>query len=197
EGPYRFGGWSLGGVVAYEMARQLVARGEEVALLVLIDSSIPTRGERLWLADEQLLMRRFVEDAFGTSAATALAGAGFVSPGTEEQLSYVFRHAQAADLLPPDANVRQVHRLYDVFKANTRALLDYRPRPCPASAVLLVAAERGEQAEQMRHGWEELTEGGLEFHTIPGNHYTVLAEPNVAAVAEQLKTRLAESNPAL
>jgi amino acid adenylation domain-containing protein/FkbM family methyltransferase len=197
EGPYRFGGWSLGGVVAYEMARQLVARGEEVALLVLIDSSIPTRGERLWLADEQLLMRRFVDDVFGPSAASALAGAELISPGTAEQLSYVFRNAQAADLLPPDANVRQIHRLYDVFKANTRALLDYRPRPCPASAVLFVAAERGEQAEQTRHGWEELTEGGLEFHTIPGNHYTVLAEPNVAAVAEQLKTRLAESNPAL
>ncbi|WP_244221665.1 non-ribosomal peptide synthetase [Corallococcus exercitus] len=42
RGPYRLGGWSMGGVVAFEMARQLQARGETVELVALIDPSAAT-----------------------------------------------------------------------------------------------------------------------------------------------------------
>ncbi len=45
EGPYLLGGWSMGGVIAFEMARQLQQRGEQVELLALIDSYAP-RDER-------------------------------------------------------------------------------------------------------------------------------------------------------
>ncbi len=41
HGPYRLLGWSLGGVVAFEMARLLAAEGEEVPLLVVIDAALP------------------------------------------------------------------------------------------------------------------------------------------------------------
>ena len=44
-GPYLLGGWSLGGVVAYEMARQLQAQGEQVALLALIDTDASSIGQ--------------------------------------------------------------------------------------------------------------------------------------------------------
>jgi thioesterase domain-containing protein len=41
-GPYRLGGWSLGGVTAFEMAQQLRRQGQSVALLTLIDSVVPS-----------------------------------------------------------------------------------------------------------------------------------------------------------
>ncbi|HWH09372.1 MAG TPA: amino acid adenylation domain-containing protein, partial [Candidatus Thermoplasmatota archaeon] len=43
RGPYRLGGWSLGGMIAYEMARRLEALGEEVALLALVEPGLPSR----------------------------------------------------------------------------------------------------------------------------------------------------------
>ena len=43
EGPYMIGGFSGGGITAYEMARQLKAAGEEVAALVLLDTPLPRR----------------------------------------------------------------------------------------------------------------------------------------------------------
>ena len=46
EGPYLLGGWSMGGVVAFEMAQQLHAQGHGVALLALLDSRIPAPDER-------------------------------------------------------------------------------------------------------------------------------------------------------
>src|SRR5262245_29276875 len=45
EGPYRLGGWSLGGVVALEMAQQLLAQGQSVALLALLDTSLPSGAD--------------------------------------------------------------------------------------------------------------------------------------------------------
>src|SRR5262249_7592406 len=44
-GPYFLGGWSFGGALAFEMARRLVADGEEVALLALFDTHCPGRAE--------------------------------------------------------------------------------------------------------------------------------------------------------
>jgi aspartate racemase len=41
EGLYLLGGWSVGGIIAFEMARQIQAQGQEVSLLALIDSSLP------------------------------------------------------------------------------------------------------------------------------------------------------------
>ena len=46
HGPYYLGGWSFGGIVAFEMAQQLTHNGEEVALLALIDTSLPRQGKR-------------------------------------------------------------------------------------------------------------------------------------------------------
>jgi exopolysaccharide biosynthesis WecB/TagA/CpsF family protein len=57
RGPYRLGGWSLGGSVAFEMANQLVAAGHEVAGLVLFDAYRPTRAQRVWPRVQRALSR--------------------------------------------------------------------------------------------------------------------------------------------
>ncbi|MCP4659450.1 MAG: non-ribosomal peptide synthetase, partial [bacterium] len=64
-GPYRLGGWSMGGVVAFEMARQLAAEGEEIELLALIDSFVPHSDEA---DDEALVLAYFARDLQGLLA---------------------------------------------------------------------------------------------------------------------------------
>jgi thioesterase domain-containing protein len=49
SGPYQLGGWSLGGVIAYEIAQQLQAAGQQVQMLALIDSYTPCLIEKLEL----------------------------------------------------------------------------------------------------------------------------------------------------
>jgi amino acid adenylation domain-containing protein len=71
EGPYHLGGWSAGGVLAFEMARQLVARGRQVAALVLIDSLLPGDG-MMPLAVEEALIRAH-DPAAATEAMLAAA----------------------------------------------------------------------------------------------------------------------------
>src|SRR5205085_7075663 len=47
EAPYLLGGWSMGAIVAYEMARQLMEKGREIALLALIDMWVITQAEKV------------------------------------------------------------------------------------------------------------------------------------------------------
>jgi amino acid adenylation domain-containing protein len=70
HGPYRLGGWSMGGVVAFEMARQFLAQGEAVERVVLIDASAPT-GAPPQSLDDAALAAHFTADlaAAGTAAA--------------------------------------------------------------------------------------------------------------------------------
>src|SRR5262249_47406289 len=60
-GPYLLGGWSLGGVVAFEMAQQLRKSGEEVGLLALIDSAVPVPNNED-LEEAVILIDAFSED---------------------------------------------------------------------------------------------------------------------------------------
>ena len=59
EGPYLLGGWSMGGVVAFEMAQQLHAQGQRAALLALLDTRIPTADEEF--ADEDFEVTLLVD----------------------------------------------------------------------------------------------------------------------------------------
>ncbi|MBV6405295.1 MAG: amino acid adenylation domain-containing protein [Flavobacteriales bacterium] len=68
HGPYLLGGYSFGGIVAYEMARQLTTAGEEVPLLVLFDTYAPADGlqsataeERLHMPAKRWVMRRLID----------------------------------------------------------------------------------------------------------------------------------------
>src|SRR5207247_2470137 len=59
NGPYRLGGWSMGGVVAFEMAQQLTSLGQEVALLALVDSSADIGSHPV---DDLSLQQAFAND---------------------------------------------------------------------------------------------------------------------------------------
>lgn len=65
QGPYRLAGWSAGGVLAFEVARQLLALGEQVEFLGLIDSWLRGEGDRgvseLGVHDRKLLLVAFAE----------------------------------------------------------------------------------------------------------------------------------------
>jgi thioesterase domain-containing protein len=152
-GPYRLGGWSLGGVVAFEMARQLEAVGESVDLLAMIDVAPPGPREAEPGEDE---LARVVEDQAG------LAGV--------------------------DGSTLPVEGLFDLFRANRRALRAYRPGAYGGPALLIRAEESAEPADGFE-AWLGLAGAGSEVHVLPGDHYSLLRHPGVSAVGELLEGR--------
>src|SRR5262249_14241404 len=67
EGPYLLGGWSMGGVIAFEMARQLVEAGQDAPWVFMVDCSVPTRQHTAPPADDDQSLLDFAADLARTA----------------------------------------------------------------------------------------------------------------------------------
>jgi thioesterase domain-containing protein len=186
-GPYLLGGWSMGGLVALEMARQLRARGDEIALLALLDAPAPEKDAAPSVPDELTLMIHFALDLGVTHEALVELGGRVKLVNPDEQLAEVLELAKAADLVAPDVEPRVIRRLFNLFKANVRAMLNYRPPVWQGPLTLLVAEESEARAGDGggARRWAEAARA-VEVHSVPGSHFTMLREPHVRALAERL-----------
>ncbi|HLL48497.1 MAG TPA: alpha/beta fold hydrolase, partial [Longimicrobiaceae bacterium] len=177
-GPYRIGGWSMGGVVAFEMARQLEAAGEPVGTLALIDSYLPALHGRAAPLEERVRVNTFAADLGLPPEALELPA----EEGGGSYLHRVLQSAHAAGLLPADVDAGRLEQAYAVFGANLAALHAYPAKPYGGAVLLLRAAEH-DPADTESAGWERLARGGVELHAVPGNHFTLVREPHAAALA--------------
>jgi thioesterase domain-containing protein/acyl carrier protein len=219
EGPYHLSGWSMGGVLAYEMAQQLRARGAEVAVLALLDTRVPDPQDRAILNDELLVMRLFAND-FGISLTELGLSQGDLLAFTEdERFSFVFEKAQEAGTVPPNVDPAQIRRLYRVFKATARAIAAYEPEPYPGPILFVrskepmpvdlrpdadwleKAAGKGRAlARSLRSkvwerlmkpalGWEKHCDA-IEVVETTGNHFEILRPPHVERLARLLADKI-------
>ncbi|HYP26767.1 MAG TPA: amino acid adenylation domain-containing protein [Blastocatellia bacterium] len=194
EGPYFLGGWSAGGVVAYEMARQLESWGEQVALLALMDARAPGRQEDLMEEDDATVMASFGRHLGLPLERIDISFDHFRSLGPDERLAYVIEEARKADLMPADITLSQARRLFEVFKANLTAVSNYSPGRTVCRIALMKAGERiSDGPQEPAMGWDELNENGVEVLEVPGNHFTMIHEPQVRSMAERLKSCIDET----
>ena len=169
HGPYLLGGWSMGGLIALEMARQLQAQGEEVRLIALFDTKAPGAEEEM------------IDDASLLASFALHLGLSKEQIEDAADASVLLERAKAASIIPHDMSRARLDQQFRVFKANVRAARSYRPEDLPAGLVLFRAAERSPGL-----GWEN-----LEAYETPGSHMTMLREPNVSVLAERLREYLA------
>ncbi|HEX7312964.1 MAG TPA: amino acid adenylation domain-containing protein [Pyrinomonadaceae bacterium] len=193
EGPYALGGWSMGGLVAYEMARQLTEAGERVELLALFDTIVPPRGRPE--EDDAVVLARFFLDLLGpTPAPREITLADLRRFDPEARLGYLFEQARLRNVLPPDIGLEQIRRLLAVFKTNLHASERYTP---PESDVPLVLFEASERPAGVSYGpqlgWGHIARAGVRVFHVPGGHYTILSDANVEALAGLLTRCLEES----
>jgi amino acid adenylation domain-containing protein len=195
EGPYFLGGWSMGGVVAFEMTRQLHAQGQKVALLGLLDARIPTPEEGFAEEDfEATLLADFVR-YFGISLDRPEALARL---SKDELLTRVLGEAKKAGLVPADIAASQAQLFIDLCKADFRATRSYALRRYPGRITLFRASqELGETSTDPTLGWSKWAAAGVEVHVVPGNHANMVYQPHVEVLAQQLRCCLKEAQSAV
>jgi len=192
-GPYFLCGWSFGGVVAYEMARLLVERGERVGLLALIDSrapgSTPVSSDPV---DGRTLVEMLARELGGPSGDGAGRMTSGESPGpaTDDPLERVVQKARERGLLPRDIGTQEIHRLLKVLRANFEALRGYLPGPYAGRVTLFRAAQATTIHPDPAFGWRELAAGGVDVHEVPGDHHSLIREPHVGVLVERLRGSL-------
>ena len=177
-GPYYIGGHSFGGVVAYEIAQQLQAAGEEVAKLIMIDPDAPRplpTGSVSYKVNRYLfhlnhLMR--------------------IPPG--ERLDYL-KQRIAIVSGRMSASVRKLKGDGDAGNRYDAAARGYHPTATYAPMTMILAGDtplRAQQDRDPRMAWRELAKAGIEIEDLPGDHYTLIREPNVLRLAGRLAAAL-------
>ncbi len=179
QGPYSLLGWSMGGVVAFEIARRLRAIGEPVALLAMIDSYPPEAFEAE--ADGPAAAHLLARDLGRTFGREIEVPASTLEGRTAaEQLDAVIEQARAQGVLPRDLDAEHMRRLAQMFVNNRRASARYRPGAFDGSIVHFAATESLADGGPDT-GWERLAAGGVKVHPIPGDHYSILQHDDLAS----------------
>jgi amino acid adenylation domain-containing protein len=205
QGPYYLGGYCFGGEVAFEMAQQLVAQGERVGLLALMNAMPPNssfgkmRLSPLWGV-------RFVRNAWHWF--------GYFCRWTSQQKrSFIQRKMRVCKRLlqgwlgrnggrdglaelTVDLSLysEEQRRLWDV---HLRASDNYKPRSFPGSVVVFRTPFHPFFCSfDPTFGWNEFAEGGVTLKIVPGAHESILDEPYVQTTAAKLKECLEQAHAA-
>jgi thioesterase domain-containing protein/acyl carrier protein len=210
QGPYRIGGYCYGGVVAYEMARQLEAMGEETVLVAVIEGFAPKRFQartptlhprRLgiiwrsvphWAKDYARMDREWAKQAVlyrisrraGRAPWRADEIAGFDETG---QIDLTV--AAGSDLRGVPAHHQQLMRL------QLEAMRQYLPEPYGGRVTLFRSGWQTVTkalfgALDPEYGWGALATGGVEIRLVDGAHRNIHMAPHVNSLAAELAEAL-------
>jgi thioesterase domain-containing protein len=188
RGPYHLAGWSYGGILAWEMAQQLRAAGEEVGLLALLDAGSPVPRESTKEALEPArILQRIIADLVGWAGASLVKVERIRRLPPREQALAAIRAVNSAKTLPL-SRVDEVLALTAVRSANLHAMVAYRPAPYEGhlTYVRTAGSDRMFPREPGLEFWSALAAGGLTVHRVTGSHGTILHQPHVALVAKHL-----------
>ena len=187
-GAYQLCGWSLGGVIAFEMAQQLYRRGEKVSKLVMIDTFAPTLTDISLEVDETNLMANFALNLGGVAGKDfSISIAQLESLDSEERLQYLLARAKADKILPSEVGSNQIRHRWEVYRALSRAIDYYLPQPYSSQIIFFFANDSIESSRDSQLGWSSLTAKNAIVHHIPGNHYSILQSK---VLAQKLRAEL-------
>ncbi|MEO6711554.1 MAG: KR domain-containing protein, partial [Planctomycetota bacterium] len=193
HGPYLLGGFSGGGITAFEMAQQLLEAGEEVALLAMLDTSLPqapllTASERARIHWERVRRR----------------GPVYLGEWARYKLRWAVDQISRRSRAGNGDRMRSEFRSEEIGAAFRRALLRYELRPFPAAVTLfrprLDVAHilgPGRITNSRRefifadNGWGEFA-ARVDVHEVPGDHDSMVLEPNVRVLAAALRKCIQE-----
>lgn len=186
EGPYYLGGHSFGGLVAFEMAQQFIAQGQEIALLALIDRQGPN-------------LKQNPNISIGERISLKLAN--WKALDREDQWKYLQKEIlDRVDYWGERVLTKNRYRAWmqkspidQVSAAHWHALTHYTPKFYPGRLCLFTAkVKRTYEAYDPLLGWEGVA-ASVEVFQVPGNHVGMLKEPYVRELAKQLTAAIQTS----
>ncbi|MEH1970259.1 amino acid adenylation domain-containing protein [Nostoc sp.] len=190
HGPYFLGGYSFGGTVAFEMARQLQEQGEQVGILVMLDSCRPGYSWRV----------SFLKRVFLHLNNMVQQGSIYLWQRAVKWSYWRKRHLENRynRYLEEILNLPENDKHLKIINTNTQAISEYIFSPYLGQAILLRTEDRNRsEAVGIRYdpqfGWGDLVTGGLNIHYLPGSHLDLLKEPNVQVLAETLRNCLTQA----
>jgi aspartate racemase len=204
QGPFLLGGYSFGGIVAFEMAQQLHKRGHKVALLLLIDMELPHMYRRYlnspkWLFNFACNVPRWllhtshpctVKERY-VSIRKRLS---IVRMAVEGLLRFSYEDPGPLGVVSVGDMLHVPKRYRNVLNANYKAIMSYVPQPYAGQVTLIRARTQPLICSLKRDmGWGQLAASGVEVLDVPGYHDSMFKEPVVRILGTQVRRCLAKA----
>ena len=196
QGPYFIAGWSLGGTIAFEMVKQLEEAGEKTAFFSLFDSPGPGihPGQDKGEFTLQSEINNVMEYLPGVHISEILEKVTELEELWPAIVDYLTEKGVVAETIK---KIIAEHGIpgFDYDKSGieelilhlnmTRALLKARDQYMPSGKVKVPVHyfEALASIEIIKQRWDEYCELSVEYHTIPGDHFSIFKMPNVEKFA--------------
>ena len=197
HGPYYLGGWSLGVVIAFEMARQLEEIGEVTERLILIDlqPSSTSKLTKLYFGFKFFITQALPQIWPYVYDYVQLQNQANVRVFAQDALPSI-QSANKSQTLGKVLNrinslIRSSRPLLRVMQGNTQALVRYTPKHYTGKITLLRTSKPwNSNTQDPTLGWSQFSTQEVETHLIPGHHLNLLREPHLKVLAQTLKNLL-------
>lgn len=184
NGPHCLLGWSMGGVIAFDMALRLRAVGAEVPALVLIDAAVPERMQLPSMLDQ---VRKFMHDLVSAAGIPATGLAGILDPAAADASpAALFEQIERAGILPEEVDAEFLSHRFAIFRAHLGALFDYSAPEVYDGPVTVVRAAR---SPALFMDWSTVA-SDVEDHVVEGDHHSIWTGGGLADLAGIVQRRL-------
>ncbi|MDB9537413.1 amino acid adenylation domain-containing protein [Dolichospermum planctonicum CS-1226] len=189
QGPYFLGGYSFGGIIAYEIAQQLHRQGQKVAFLAMLDTCRPGYKRRLSFLKRIYLHLNYI--AQHRSNYISHKAKSFYKH-TKFYIKQIFQHhlrLVTQIFNPQTPKINNYLHSHDIY---TQAMNTYTFQPYSGKVTLFRTKDENRtdaigMEYDSKFGWGEIIIGDLDVKYIPGSHLSLLDEPNVRVLAKKMK----------
>jgi FkbH-like protein len=197
HGPYQFLGFCFGGSVAFEIARRLSEQGEPVALVALVETVNASNYRELSVAESlrHRALRQY--DRVHKYGSKLLRGNWKeIYSDLRDSISWNRRKLQWRALTSrwPETQLSGSDNVQDTISLLSIVGEAFNPKPYPGKICLIRAEQQvAAMKKDSTFGWQAIARGGVEVHTVMGDHFTILEKPYVSGIADVLNQWLTKS----
>jgi thioesterase domain-containing protein/aryl carrier-like protein len=193
HGPYHLAGWSFGGLLAYEIAAQLISLGEEVRSLTLIDTAHPALLRQMQEGaltgdDPQALLLEYVMDQVSSGWRKDQPVLGALLNSNQFDFESLVQFCRAEQVLPARFLYYSTSQIYEQLtceQLHYKSSIRYNPPHLPISVNLFAAEDTPFTSSSLGR---DVVFGNTQLHTklMSGDHYSMFRPPNLRALAQAL-----------
>lgn len=200
NGPYLLAGYSFGGIILFEMVRQLKEMGKDVQVLMMLDTNLQTPSHRYPLGRKLAVkfLRQFKKAGYRIYTLFTRPGNlfTFLKIGYRDRFNKLFTNL---GLIHEDNDPDAMPQFMQDIAANlTNAYYNYEVKPMDVKIVLFKADIRMFYVDDSKYlGWNKYALKGVEVHDTPGDHKTMFEGENARIIAQKVQHALDEINKSL
>lgn len=192
HGPYAIAGYSFGGIIAYEMGRQLMSQGKKISMLSIIDTNVDPQYYYASPLAKKLAKTKVLYKRRFTYLKEMLSGWDTTIKHINRKKNFIKEYY----LNKPTFETNDDELIFKEYLVSNSKVSEIENRyhmvPAPLKIDLFKAKNNNDFQNDSYLGWGQVALGGVVIHEIPGDHLNIFREPNVIEFAELFQKVLDE-----